>query len=206
MDHEFYDLLMQFQENPWMLALLLLALTFILEDSATTSGALLASQGYISIELALVTVVIGIILGDLGLYGLGYAAQRWEWAKKILEKKGANNTHDFIEHRMVMLIIIARFIPGMRLPSYSAMGFLGVSFKKFAFTVFFAVGTWTAILFTAFYHLGNVVMDMVGMWRWTGIFAIIVVGILAPMLIGFVTKRLRGMNIPTEQQKRDAHD
>ncbi|HUB13816.1 MAG TPA: hypothetical protein VMB34_17850, partial [Acetobacteraceae bacterium] len=58
--------------------------TFVLEDAATVLAAMQAEQGGISIGLALGSLFVGIVLGDLWLYGMGWLAARVPWIKRLL--------------------------------------------------------------------------------------------------------------------------
>ena len=53
--------------------------TFILEDAATVAAAMQVEDGAVSIWLALMSLYAGIVLGDMGLYGLGRLSAYVPW-------------------------------------------------------------------------------------------------------------------------------
>jgi len=55
----------------WLQAMLIVLGTFVLEDAATVLAAMQAQSGAVPLPVALLALYAGIILGDLGLYGLG---------------------------------------------------------------------------------------------------------------------------------------
>ena len=58
--------------------------TFILEDAATLLAAMQVATGFLSLPLALGALYAGIVLGDLGLYGLGWLSASHRWAQRLV--------------------------------------------------------------------------------------------------------------------------
>ena len=187
-----YDFLMlaeTFKDRPWIICLFIFLFTFVLEDVATVSAALLTAFDYLPWQGAYLSLLAGIIIGDLGLYGLGYAASHFKWAQKFLERKKVKLAHTWLSTREIPAIIGARFIPGARLPTYTAMGFFKLSFIKFILTVLVASVLWTSVLFTAIVLLGEVFVDQLEAWRWPFALFMIVFVIVAPRLCTFCKKK-----------------
>ena len=159
-DTNLFDLLSGITQNPWMLSLLIILATFILEDAATSAASLLSVNGYLPLHMAISALIIGIVIGDIALYLTGHWGKNAVRIQKFLEKKQLQCTGEFLRKNTVAAIISARFIPGMRLPTYIAMGLFGVKFHKFVITVLLAAVSWTAILFAAVYTAGNVTQDL----------------------------------------------
>ena len=156
--------------------------TLVLEDAATASGALLAADGKIHVFLAFLTVFLGIVAGDLMLYGLGYAARKIPRLKALLEHKKMIGARQWADGRFFITTITARFIPGMRLPTYTAFGFMGLGFWRFTVIVVFAVGLWTCVLFFALYFIGAHIFDLFGPWRWGIGLGLIILVIILPQI------------------------
>lgn len=178
-----------FADKPFIIYLFIFLFTFVLEDVATASAALLSSYGHIMPELAYLSLLAGIVLGDLGLYGLGYGASHFKWAKRILERKKVTLVNQWLNKREVIAVLGARFIPGARLPTYTAMGFFRLSFMKFIITVFFAGVIWTSILFAAIYAVGEVFVDELEAYRWPIAIFMIALVLALPRIIDFFVKR-----------------
>ena len=60
--------------HPLLQATAIVLGTFILEDAATVIAAMQTADGSLSGPLALASLYVGIAVGDLGLYGLGWLA------------------------------------------------------------------------------------------------------------------------------------
>lgn len=179
--------------NPWIVGVLLTAATFILEDPATVGGAILSSEGVIHPLGALSALYVGIVLGDLGLYGLGWLGARNRHVQRFLQRKRIAKAGAWMGDRLVTTILTSRFIPGMRLPVYTACGLFGLSFRRFVLTVLVAVAAWTTVLFYAIYYFGEAVLEDMGEWRWAVIAGLIAAIILLPRLV----RRLVGTrNLP----------
>lgn len=153
--------------------------TFILEDAATVLAAMQAESETIATGLALVSLYVGIVLGDLGLYGLGRLAAGFSWARRWVPEKRVLHGRQWVEQHVFRVVFVSRFLPGARLPTYTACGFLGASFTRFALAATLATLIWTSLLFGVSLHVGKVLMEHLGVWRWAGALGFAVVVVLA---------------------------
>ncbi len=174
--------------HPLLQGLAIIAGTFILEDAATVLAAMQVQDGRIAVGLALGSLYIGIIAGDLGLYGLGRLATLSARIKRLLPPERRTRSRQWIEHRVFRVVFISRFIPGARLPTYTSCGYLHASFSRFALAAVIATSIWTTLLFLVARHVGQFLIDHLGAWRWFGaiMFAIVIV------LMGRLVARLQG--------------
>ena len=148
--------------TPWLLGLALALMTLLLEDVAIAAGVSLASQGSLSWELSFLAVAGGIALGDVALYALGAAARRWSWLKqRTIDRAGPRQRwlHDRLNSELVSAVLLARVIPGLRLLTYTACGFLRVALLPFCLWVALAVTAWTAGLYALSLYLGQVLVQ-----------------------------------------------
>lgn len=140
--------------EPPVLMLVLALTTLLLEDLAIAAGAALAAQGLLSWPLAFVAVAGGIAAGDLMLYGLGALARRMP----LLQRRFIGARSDALRHglhqRLASAVLLARVIPGLRLVTYTASGFLSLPLAAFTGWVLLAVALWTAALFALAGALG----------------------------------------------------
>jgi membrane protein DedA with SNARE-associated domain len=187
-----YQALLAHAGSPSVIALGILAATFVLEDVASVAAALLAAAGVIAPGLALAALFAGIVLGDLGLYGLGRLATRNPFARRILRRQGLIQARGWMDSRLFASVFGARFVPGARLPTYTASGFLGLSFLRFALAAVIASVIWTSGLFAVIYSFGALVWQELGPWRWAAAAALLSCAIVLPRLwvrFGQVTQR-----------------
>lgn len=129
--------------QPWVICLALVLTTFLLEDLAIAAGAALAVQGSLSWEWAILSVGGGIAIGDLGLYGLGMAANRLPYLRRRFVPGDGNWIATQLQNRFASAILLARVIPGLRLVTYTACGFFRLALGPFVAWVVLAVTLWT---------------------------------------------------------------
>ena len=164
----------------WLLqALAVVAGTFVLEDAATVVAAVEAQAGAISVPVALGALYVGIVLGDVGLYGLGALSARVRWARRWVPPERMRTGRDWLNGRVFKVVLASRFLPGTRLPVYTACGFLGADFKQFALAAVAATLAWTSLLFTVSLAVGEFLIEHLGAWRWVGIAGLAVVVVVA---------------------------
>ncbi len=149
-------------------ALAIILGTFILEDAATVLAAMRADDGGIPIWLALSALYVGVVVGDLGLYGLGRLSARSRWIARFVPPDRSQALGMWLRGRVFKVVLVSRFLPGMRLPAYTACGFLRADFGRFAAAAIIATLAWTTLLFGVSLRLGQVLIDHFGAWRWAG--------------------------------------
>lgn len=168
--------------HPVLQATAIVLATFILEDAATVLAAMQAEEGGLSIALALLSLYAGIVLGDLGLYGLGRLSAMMPWIARWLPPQRTAAIRAWLEGRVFKVVLASRFLPGMRLPTYTTCGFVGANLRQFALAAVIATICWTSLLFGASLKVGQVLIDHFGAWRWAGAAGFAVFIILAGRL------------------------
>ena len=153
---------------PAVQAALVIGGTFVLEDATTVLTAMAARTGVISHPLALCSLYAGIVLGDLGLYGLGMLGARVRWARRLLPAAARAEAQDWLRGRVFRVVFASRFLPGARLPTYTACGFLGADLRRFLGAAVVATSAWTTLLFGLSLVAGEVLIRYLGPWRWVG--------------------------------------
>jgi membrane protein DedA with SNARE-associated domain len=169
--------------SPMFQAVAIVLATFVLEDAATVIAAMQAEQGGISVGLALGSLFVGIVLGDLGLYGLGWLSARVRWIARLLPPHRKQAIQAWLDGRVFKVVLVSRFLPGLRLPTYTTCGFLGADLRQFTLAAVVATTCWTILLFGTSLKVGQFLMDHFGAWRWLGaagfVLFVIVAGRLA---------------------------
>jgi membrane protein DedA with SNARE-associated domain len=126
--------------------------TFVLEDVAAVGAGLLLAAGGISWPAAFIACFLGIWMGDAGLYALARYAGRGWFERSSLRRFAARvaESERWFAERGTPILIFSRLVPGARLPTYLAAGFLCVPLARFLFVTGIASCLWTlAILFLA---------------------------------------------------------
>ncbi len=122
--------------------------TFVLEDAAAIGAGLLLAAGQISWPAAFAACFLGIWLGDVGLYALARFAGREWFERSSFRKHSAKvaRSEKWFTERGTLILIFSRVVPGARLPTYLAAGFLRVPLPRFLFVTGAAVFAWTFII------------------------------------------------------------
>ena len=131
-------------------------------------AAMRADEGGIPIWLALFALYVGVVVGDLGLYGLGRLSSRSRWIARFVPPHRSQALGPWLRGRVFKVVLVSRFLPGMRLPAYTACGYLRADFGRFAAAAIIATLAWTTLLFGVSLRLGQVLIDHFGAWRWAG--------------------------------------
>ncbi len=153
--------------------------TFILEDAATLLAAMQVASGALSLELALGALYAGIVLGDVGLYGLGWLSGTHGWARRMVPAQRRDLGEEWVRQRVFPIVVVSRFVPGLRLPTYTTLGFLHAPLGQFTLAAIAATLVWTSMLFYISLRLGVLMMHYLGIWRWAGlaVFLIVIIGV-----------------------------
>jgi membrane protein DedA with SNARE-associated domain len=189
---EFSDMLGAAAGSKPLQAATIIAGTFILEDAATLLAAMQVATGGVSLPVALGALYAGIVLGDLGLYGLGRLSLENAWARRLVPNRRQELGREWASQRILPIVLISRFIPGLRLPTYTTLGYLRAPLQKFALAAILATLIWTSGLFFISMKLGVLLMRYLGIWRWAGL----AVFCLILIVVGRAATRLYNMRTP----------
>jgi membrane protein DedA with SNARE-associated domain len=174
---------------PWVIASALVLTSFLLEDVALAAGAVLAANGTISWEFAFIAVAGGISVGDVGLYGVGRLCIRFPLLRHRYIEDKKLWARDVLLNRLASMVLLARVIPGLRLLTYTASGFLRIPFIPFAAWVFLAVSVWTIALFWFSSSLGHHVAETLDIPVPVAVGLIVIVLALSIPVIRYLRKK-----------------
>lgn len=136
------------------LAVIILA-TFASEDLTCIAVGLLIGSNQLDALIGLGGCFLGIFVGDLGLWLIGYLAGmgllQLSLVGRVSPPQRRAGPRRWLDERGATALVAARFLPGARLPLYLASGFLGLSLRRFAYWTFVAALLWvpTVVLLAA---------------------------------------------------------
>lgn len=129
---------------------LLAAATFVSEDGACVTAGLLVAKGDASFAVAAGGSLFGIFVGDLLLFLagrlVGRAALRVAPFRWMIRAGEVGRSSEWFERRGPAVILLSRFLPGTRVPTYFAAGLLETSFPKFTLYFLLAAAVWAPLV------------------------------------------------------------
>ena len=148
--------------------------TFVLEDVAAVGLGLLLAAGGISWPMAFGTCFLGIWLGDAGLYALArYGGRKW-FERSSFESFAAQvaRSESWFAERGTLILIFSRCLPGTRLPTYLAAGFLRLPWPRFLVVTGSASFLWTLAILWLAQTLGAQLVHWMGAYQHGGLILI----------------------------------
>lgn len=169
-----------------VLAILTLAVsTLISEDAACIAAGLLVAGGIMTFWPAALACLAGIYIGDalvfaagrhLGAPSLTRAPMRW-----FISTDGVETAKAWFTRRGPAAIIISRFVPGTRFPTYLAAGALGLSFARFSGWFLLASILWTPTLVALAASAGSAIQPVFE--RYSAYALPVVLGLVLAMML-----------------------
>ncbi len=161
----------------------LFLLTFFSEDAATLGGAAMTAAGLLATPWGLAACFLGIWLGDLGLYALaryfGRPFLKRDWVKRRVNEDRLARSEAWWKRRGLLVLLVARFVPGLRLPTYLIAGTLAVPFLSFAVVTALMGLVWVPLIFALVRIAGGEAAVWYGTARSTLIIAAAVILVFA---------------------------
>jgi membrane protein DedA with SNARE-associated domain len=179
-------------QDPWLTVLVIVAATFIHEDLATVAVGIAAAENVTSVPIALSALFSGVVLGDLGLYGLGRLIALFNLSERFLDHARVEALKIWLDRRLTLGVFIVRFLPGLRLSAYTTYGFLAMPFFRFVLSAVLAASVWTTGLFYLSYAFGALTERWLGYWQWPAV----VFALACPLLL---VRRLLRRKVSTDK-------
>ena len=150
-----------FADNPWTVYLLAMIGPFVQEDTAVIGAASSAAARHANPALLLIATWAGLVVSDGWKYWAGRLAYRLPWAARFAADPRVLAAHDKVIGRLGIALIVARFVPGTRIPLNVACGLFRVSFVRFISLIMLSAALYLGLAFAVFTALGAVVGEQV---------------------------------------------
>lgn len=128
----------------------LAAATLVSEDLACIGAGVLVAQGHLGFWESTIACFFGIVSGDFLLYLSGklgaVQALRWNWLRRRISSPEVEQAREWLRRRGLLVVLISRFTPGLRLPVYLAAGIVSAPLWSFAAALLGAAALWTPLL------------------------------------------------------------
>ena len=159
---------------------------FVQEDAAVlaavTAFAHPAMDQMADGRLIVAAMLLGLILSDLWKYWLGWAGKTQKWAHRFSEKPGVAQVRAKIVANPGKTLMIARFVPGTRIPAYIAAGFFGVPFGLFARWIVVSALAYTFVAWVLIATVGTVAGEKGQLYLAIGLISAILVFVTVKMV------------------------
>jgi len=173
-----------------VMILLIAFSTLISEDLACIGAGLLATQGIIDFPTAATGAFLGIFGGDLLLYWAGHhwgrAALKRPPLKWFIKEASIRESSKWFARKGPVVILLSRFVPGSRLPTYFTAGMLHTRFWMFFLYFLFAGIIWAPLLVWLAMKIGQEIIDTLFSYKLYTLAAITATAILLWLLFQIV--------------------
>lgn len=147
-----------------LVMILLIALSsFISEDLACIGAGLMVTQGVIDYVTAATGAFLGIFVGDLLLYWAGHhwgkAALKRAPLRWMIKETSIRDSSKWFAEKGPVVILLSRFVPGSRLPTYFTAGMLHTKFWQFFLYFLFAGLIWAPLLVWLAMKIGQEIIE-----------------------------------------------
>lgn len=188
----------------WLIILIIVIGTFITEDGTVIAVGLAIAHGQIDLGVGVIGCLLGIAAGDFGLYAIGRVfgrrALRWPAVRNWLPEKSLDRWGRWFDRHTIQAVLLARIIPGTRLPTYLAAGLLSRRTHGFLLWAGLAAFVWTPLVLGLVIALGPGLLDAL-----RSVFSG-PVAIVASVLVLFLGLRTAAYMFTWEGRRRLARD
>lgn len=147
--------------NPWSIYVIAFIGPFVQEDVAVLGAALTATSGQETGPGLLFATWVGVICSDGWKYAAGRLAHRIPWAARMAAKPAVVSAREKVLNRVGIALIIARFVPGTRIPLNIACGVFRVPMMRYFPFMMISAALYIGIAVAIFATLGAVVGEQV---------------------------------------------
>ncbi len=171
-----------------VLMLIILGCTLVAEDPTCLATGLLVAAGLIDFWSGTLACLVGIFIGDLFLYLVGFVLGRTALRKAPLKWLISEYEVDRMAVRFgstkgMAVIVTSRFIPGSRIPTFVAAGIMRLNPMKLGFLFFVAAALWTPPLVILAERVGGSIME--DFQKYHHLAGYIALGLLAGIFVVF---------------------
>jgi membrane protein DedA with SNARE-associated domain len=155
------DLASYIATHPWAMYVIALVLPFVQEDAAVIGAATASIAGHANPAALFAVTLVGLTLSDVWKYWAGRLAGAYPWAARLTKDPRVEAARDRVINRLGLTLLVARFVPGTRIPLYVACGLFRAPFWRFLCLIVLSATLYIGIAFTVLATLGAAVGEQV---------------------------------------------
>ncbi|QDS97898.1 Inner membrane protein YohD [Adhaeretor mobilis] len=177
------------------------------EEVAIVIAGVLSSQGKLEPELAFGACLLGALLGDAVMYAIGYHFGHTLMAKhpKLSKLIGASKEEQFenaVTQHGFKVLMLSRFMVGIRGPVYLAAGTVRMPFRKFLAWDLIAATSVVGLFFSVSYVWGEPITEWIKSAEWyLTLVVLLVVGLVTLFLLRRNRKRMLERMLEEDEQQ-----
>ena len=161
----------------------LIVLPFADEDFAIILGGYIVVNQLMPVGLVALCIYVGMVGSDFALYGVGVAARRAPWLKRLAVNDRVRSYADTLKRNVFEVVVLCRVVPGLELVAFVACGWMRVPLARFAIASLVVSALYLPLMLYLIVVFGDAMDDHVGLWTWP--FLVVIVAIT-----GFVRNRI----------------
>ena len=159
-------LLPSFEGRWYVLIVTLFLATFVHEFIAIGIAAYSVADHRLSLGLATLVLFTGIVAGDWCIYGLGAAARHLPGIRKWTGSRRVLGLQDWSARNLLTVVVTARMLPAGLFPTFTALGWTGVSFVRFARILASVAAIYVPVVLYMLIKADEVAITRFGNWAW----------------------------------------
>jgi membrane protein DedA with SNARE-associated domain len=136
--------------------------TFLEGETVLILGGLAAYQGYLGLPWVILAAFIGSLCGDQLFFFLGRRRSQWILAKRPSWQRRIDRAQKLLERFRTPLILVFRFLYGLRTVAPFVIGMSSVSAIKFVLLNAVGAMVWAIAVGTCGYLFGNALEALLG--------------------------------------------
>jgi membrane protein DedA with SNARE-associated domain len=149
-------------------------MTFVHEDAAILAAAFSTVEHQLPLWMVYLSVYLGIVTGDLLIYGLGHLAQKNRWLRTKIIGPKVERIKLWLETHLVRVLVLCRITPGLLFPTFVACGWFRIPFMRFAKVSILAGAIYSSVVLTLVILFGDLILNHLGYWAWGAVALVLV--------------------------------
>ncbi len=163
----------------------LIVLPFADEDFAIILGGYIVVNRLMPVGLVALTIYVGMVASDFAFYGVGAAARRTPWLKRLAVNDRVHSFAHMLKRNVFEVVALCRVVPGLGYVAFVACGWTRVPFGSFTLATLLISALYLPLMLYLVIVFGDAMDDHVGLWAWP-------LMLVAVAIIGFVRNRIFG--------------
>lgn len=191
-EESFLQLCEHLSNHLWLQSLLVVTGTCFLEDAARCAVALLVAAKQISWWLALASMTVGGMVGDIGLYLIGRFGTSFLVRQRWVDRTRLTWMEEYFRNHAIKTVLVSRFLPGARTMAFSAAGVIRYPFGRYLLLLSIAAFVQALIFLKLGVFIGERILPYLRepLMRGVIVVGLILVGVLMHVGISCFRKRV----------------